>query len=180
MLALTAVLAISSAQSALGQRGDCRGAVATTWEIRITSPEEAGKPLTVSGTVFAADGETPLPGVTVFVYHTDAEGYYSPNGADESDARLCGVMKTDARGRYRFHTIRPASYPGTRIPQHVHFVVSGENLRTQRFDLHFEGDPSLRGRRSSGRWAKIQPVTEMEDGGQQVLKDLRLAAPASR
>ena len=29
---------------------------------------------------------------------------------DESDARLCGLMLTDAEGRYRFETVKPGHY----------------------------------------------------------------------
>ena len=91
-------------------RGDCRGQQPTDWSIRVAAVDEPGERMVVAGTVYDSDGKRALAGHTVFVFQTDAEGYYSVGGMDESDARLCGLMLTDAAGRYRFETIKPAHY----------------------------------------------------------------------
>src|ERR1700694_4951537 len=44
------------------------------WKTSIVSAGEAGEPLIVSGTIYAPDGHTPLPGISLFVYQTDATG----------------------------------------------------------------------------------------------------------
>ncbi len=49
--------------------------------VRVTDASEPGVPLWMAGTLFAADGKTPLAGYTLSIYHTDAEGYYSGPGA---------------------------------------------------------------------------------------------------
>src|SRR5579872_4756629 len=74
------------------------------WRTRITAPAEPGEPLTVAGQVFAPDGVTPAPGVTVYAYNTDANGCYGENRA-EYPPRIYGWMKTDAAGRFELQTI---------------------------------------------------------------------------
>lgn len=160
-------------------RGGCQGRQPETWSITVAGPDEPGLRMVVEGRVLAADGETEIAGATVFVFHTDAEGYYSPGGMDESNARLCGLMRTDAEGRYRFETIKPARYAtGGGPPPHVHYRVWGPELPRQSFSLNFEGDPSLgdRGRDASrnATWATIRPVEAGADGVLRVTRDLRL------
>src|SRR5215469_18459308 len=48
----------------------------TTSEATLIPANESGERLTIEGTVFAPDGHTPVPGVTVYAYNTDAQGYY--------------------------------------------------------------------------------------------------------
>ena len=172
-------LSVACASAATAQnRGDCQGRQAETWSITIAGPEEPGTRLVVEGRVLESDGETPVAGATVFVFHTDAEGYYSPGGMDESDARLCGLMLTDEAGRYRFETIKPAHYATGGPPAHVHYRAWGPELPRQSFSLQFEGDPLLgeRGRDASSNpsWATIRPAVDGQDGVLYVLRDLRL------
>jgi protocatechuate 3,4-dioxygenase beta subunit len=117
----------------------CAQKEATSWEITIAGPDEPGDRLVVEGIVTGSDGK-PVKGAIVYAYHTDAGGHYSQ---DHDTARLCGLMRTGADGRYRFRSIRPASYPNSDIPAHVHYVVSGSNFPEQSFLLEFEGDNHL-------------------------------------
>ena len=174
-IATAAAVAVPAAAQ---NRGDCQGKQPEGWSITIAGPEEPGRRLVVEGTVFENDGTTPVAGATVFVFHTDDQGYYSPDGMEESDARLCGLMLTDAEGRYRFETIKPAHYATGGPPAHVHYRVWGPELPRQSFSLNFEGDPELgeRGRDASANptWASIRPAEEDEDGVLHVVRDLRL------
>ena len=146
--------------------------------MRIAPEGEPGEPMVVEGRVLEADGETPVAGATVFVFHTDDAGYYSPGGMDESDARLCGLMLTDEDGRYRFESVRPGHYATGGPPAHVHYRVWGPGIPRQSFTLNFEGDPKLgeRGRDASANptWATIRPIETGDDGTLRVIRDLRL------
>jgi protocatechuate 3,4-dioxygenase beta subunit len=175
VLLLTA--ALSSGPAGAQNRGDCQGKQAETWSITIAGPDEPGRRMVVEGRVLASDGETPIAGATVFVFHTDDEGYYSPGGMEESDARLCGLMLTDPEGHYRFDTVKPGHYATGGPPAHVHYRVWGPELSRQSFSLNFEGDPLLgeRGKDASANptWATIRPATESESGVLFINRDLR-------
>jgi protocatechuate 3,4-dioxygenase beta subunit len=174
ILMLTVRPAPSSAQ-----RGDCGGVQPEDWRIVIAEENEPGERLTVTGTVYAADGATPAVGATVFVYHTDSSGYYSLNGKDEANARLCGLMLTNDKGQYRFDTIRPGPYPASRVPEHVHYVVWGDGIPRQRFDLNFADDPLLKNeyREGSPSWSTVRPLAKDADGLLHCEKDIRLSRP---
>jgi protocatechuate 3,4-dioxygenase beta subunit len=105
-----------------------------------------GQLLIVTGRVTNINGE-PLRGAKIEVWQANAAGRYA-HPTDTNTAPLdpnfegFGQLITDADGRYRFTTIKPAPYPaGPAIrPAHIHFDVSGrqDRLVTQ---MYFEGDP---------------------------------------
>jgi protocatechuate 3,4-dioxygenase beta subunit len=54
-------------------------------------------------------------------------------------------MKTDAQGHYEFKTIRPASYPFSKNPQHIHPIIKeSETTLYWIDDFLFEDDPLLK------------------------------------
>jgi len=112
-------------------------------KVTIAAREEPGERLIVTGQVFGPDGKTPLAGASVYVYHTDAKGLYTPETNDNRNPRLRGYMRTDAQGRYEFSTIKPAPYPNNRIPAHIHYVVNAPGHRERVFEIVFEGDPNI-------------------------------------
>jgi hypothetical protein len=115
---------------------------------RIAPADERGEPLRIEGRVFDAEGQ-PRAGVIVYAYQTNAEGVYPPATQFEDRwARRHGQLRawaqTDAQGGYVFETIRPASYPDSRIPQHVHLHVIEPGCATYYIDdLRFSDDPLL-------------------------------------
>jgi catechol 1,2-dioxygenase len=97
--------------------------------------------------VYAADCTTPLAGATLQVWQTDSDGVYGP-GHGTGNLRCCylqGALRTDARGRYEFTTIKPGRYKGEAQPPpaHIHFEVSHPDAGGLMTELLFEGDPSL-------------------------------------
>jgi protocatechuate 3,4-dioxygenase beta subunit len=98
-----------------------------------------GQVLHVEGRVLDLSGQA-VAGATVEIWQCDANGVYR-HPADEGrdrrrDAAFQGRGRTlaDARGQYRFRTIRPVPY-GWRTP-HIHFKVqppNGRELITQMY-----------------------------------------------
>jgi protocatechuate 3,4-dioxygenase, beta subunit len=119
-----------------------------SWQDSLPDFSEAGPKLIVSGTVFKKDGRTPAPNVVVYAYHTNQQGIYPQKGAEEGWGRrhgyLRGWVKTNAKGEYRFYTLRPASYPNSANPAHIHFTIKEPALNEYWIDeVQFDDDPLL-------------------------------------
>ena len=109
---------------------------------------EQGPKLVVSGVVYKSDGKTPAPGVVLYVYQTDRTGRYRMTGNETGWARrhgsIRGWMKTNAKGEYRFYTIRPASYSESGPPAHIHvFIKEPDKNEYYIDDFQFDDDPTL-------------------------------------
>jgi protocatechuate 3,4-dioxygenase beta subunit len=105
---------------------------------------EPGPRLEVSGVVYAADGRTPVASASVYVYQTDARGYYRPDDAmGNRNPRLMALLRTDGQGRYSYRTIRPGSYPSSRVPQHIHYEVAADGHGARIFEIVFDDDPFM-------------------------------------
>jgi protocatechuate 3,4-dioxygenase beta subunit len=117
--------------------------------------------------VYGADGRTPLPRASLYVYQTDARGLYRPDDAmGNRNPRLMALLRSDAQGRYSFRTIRPASYPGTRVPQHIHYEVAAPGHAARIFEIVFEQDPLVTDeiRRRAAEPGSIYSLRRIEPG----------------
>ncbi len=147
---------------------------------QLTEADEPGERLRVTGTVYGTDGETPVAGVELYVYHTDARGYYAEDDVMGNDhPRLNARLITDAQGRYELRTIRPGAYPAGGVAAHIHYIAEGGGYLQQSFELQFEGDPELEDwqlerARDLGRFSPIRPAEKDADGVLHVVHDLRL------
>jgi protocatechuate 3,4-dioxygenase, beta subunit len=101
--------------------------------------------LHVSGLVVGPDG-TPVPGASLYVYQTDREGYYGVKPvSDNRNPRLKLFLRSDANGAWSFETVKPGSYPDSRVPAHIHFEVAAPGRAPKIFEIVFEGDPFVTG-----------------------------------
>jgi protocatechuate 3,4-dioxygenase beta subunit len=151
---------------------------------RIAPRGEPGEPMLLSGRVFDAQGK-PRANVIVYAYHTDASGIYprppkSLGAAADRHGRLRGWAISDAEGRYSFESIRPAHYPGRKIPAHVHMHVIERGCATYYIDeILFTDDPMLtaeeRGRQDGrGGSGIVSPTREAGAGTWRVTRDIQL------
>lgn len=109
---------------------------------------EPGPRLYISGIVYQPDGKTPATDVILYFYHTDQNGVYPTRGNEKGFARqngyLRGWLKTNAKGEYNIYTLRPASYPNSRSPAHIHLVVKEKGFEAYWLDdFLFADDPYL-------------------------------------
>jgi len=106
----------------------------------------SGEHLDLRGTVVDTDGRA-IDGAEVEIWQCDAFGSYRhPRGAGERiDAGFQGFgsMRSDARGGYRFRTIRPVPYPG-RTP-HIHVKLRHPSFGEVTSQLFVAGEPGNAG-----------------------------------
>lgn len=119
-----------------------------SWELTLPAYNETGPKLEIFGTVFKADGKTPAAGVIMYVYHTDQGGQYPKKGDetgwDKRHGYLRGWIKTNVNGQYRIKTLKPASYPNSRIPAHIHCIIKEPQINEYYIDdFLFNEDPFI-------------------------------------
>ena len=115
--------------------------------------EPIGERIIVEGHVLDEDGRA-VPNTLVEIWQANAAGRYV-HRAEIHDAPLdpnflgAGRAVTDDKGRFRFVTLKPGSYPwgnhhNAWRPAHIHFSLIGptflDRLVTQ---MYFEGDPTF-------------------------------------
>lgn len=169
-----AAFAVFLAVAVAAQAQPRSGTVAPTdapWLARMTPDGEPGQPLVVEGTVRGVGGK-PLAGVSVFAYQTGADGIYGPKG--NSDPRLRVSLRTDKRGRYRFETVRPGSYPGTRVPAHIHFHLTPPGGKERVSEVVFEGDPFVTAAMRADSFFAVRPIERGANGVGHVTYDVAI------
>lgn len=177
------VLAVLSLAVSIAVAGAPPDPEALSWDVRIAGPGEPGEPLVLTGTIFLSDGKTPAEGAILYAFHTNKDGIYPGRGEAEGEAYRDGTirawLKTGKDGRYRITTIRPGSYPGSRIPQHIHATVTppgGEEKSIP--DFHFDDDPfvsdSMRRRAERTGAGNIVTLTKGADGVWRGTRDIVL------
>jgi protocatechuate 3,4-dioxygenase beta subunit len=119
--------------------------------LTIYSREEPGSKLVING-IITDEHNRPIPFARIFVFQTDANGYYTPMDSitkkmGENDPRLCGYLTCDKNGKFFLRTIRPASYPikykDRFVPEHIHLNIKAEGYQDRNIQMVFEDDPAM-------------------------------------
>ena len=105
----------------------------------------------------------------------ESEGFRSRRRGDAAGV----LLRTDGRGRYSYRTIRPGSYPGTRVPQHIHYEATADGRGTRVFEIVFEDDPFLNAQVRAeaarpGSFYALRSVKKGPDGVGRVTQDIVL------
>jgi protocatechuate 3,4-dioxygenase beta subunit len=125
---------------------------------RVAAKGEPGQPLHVSGVVVDAKG-APIRRASLYVYQTDHEGYYGVKPAsDNRNPRLKLFLRADERGAWSFDTVKPGSYPNSRVPPHVHFEVTAPGHAPKIFEIVFAGDPFVSEEMRDNPAFSIRPI----------------------
>lgn len=139
-----------------------------------TLPEfnSKGEKIEISGIVYQKDGRTPAKDVVIYVYHTDQNGIYPTKGDEKGWAKrhgyIRGWMKTNEKGEYRFYTVRPASYPNSTNPRHIHIIIQEPGINEYWIDdYHFTDDPLVTAemRKAKGQRCGSGLITLQKEGG---------------
>ena len=121
-------------------------------------PDEEGAPLTMQGRVLTVD-DKPIAGATLDVWQASPRGTYENQDPEQPDFNLRGKFVTDADGRYKFETLKPAGYPvpthtptGDLLraqdrspfrPAHLHFIVSAPEHKTLITQIFADTDEAM-------------------------------------
>lgn len=150
-----------------------------SWKTSLAKTADLGERMIISGTIFAVDGKTPAPNILIYLYHTDVYGIYGRAG-EHRHGKHRGWMLTDAQGRYEFSSVRPASYPNSAVPQHVHMTLTGKDRREDWIDSIWFADDKfvtqVTRREISGKGG-FDPVLKMEKDASGIwrgVRDIRL------
>ena len=158
---------------------EARGAIDApddvSWKTALSKKSDKDEPMIISGTIFQPDGKTPAPNVLIYFYHTDSDGFYGRRG-EVRDGHFRGWMLTDAKGRYKFSSIKPAPYPNRTEAAHVHMTLTGKTFKEDSINtILFEGDKFIKEqeRNSVGKWDEFIPILKLEKGADGILRGTR-------
>jgi protocatechuate 3,4-dioxygenase beta subunit len=119
--------------------------------ISIATDTIPGKKIKVIGVIKNEEGKL-VANALVYLYHTDSRGWYAANSphvnmneGDMRHARLFGYVRTDKDGKFELHTIKPAGYPQSDLPAHIHVHVTAEGYRSFVNEFLFDDDERLVG-----------------------------------
>lgn len=159
--------------------GSCAPPAELRAETEIARPGEPGERLKISGTIYQADGATPAEGIILFLYHTDATGYYNKED-DAFNPRLRGWVKTGKDGRYAFQTIKPGPYPGRDTPAHIHVHLFSASIPEHSIDEYrLDDDPRVSAKereegRAKGHFSPVVRLTHAKNGTWEGVRDIKL------
>ncbi len=145
-------------------------------------PGVKGNLLTVKGTIFHDDGQTPLANALIESWQCDPHEQYD----NTSDAYLYrGAQRTGTTGEYSFRTLIPPPYPngeGGWRPAHIHYRIASTDYQDLITQVYFKGAPHIDEHPASSHPTtahRILPVTPDRDGGHYLRFDITMSKTVS-
>ena len=120
----------------------------------LVEPDTKGRLVEINGQVLTRSCR-PVDRALIDLWHADERGEY-----DNAGFRYRGHLFTDSEGRYRFHSILPALYPGR--TRHYHIKVQAPERPVLTTQLYFPDEPANR-RDGLFRRELVMRITEASD-----------------
>jgi hydroxyquinol 1,2-dioxygenase len=133
------------------------GAPEMPFDADIAGPVE-GERVILHGRVTSIYGDL-VPNAMLDVWQAGPNGLYDLQDENQPEMNLRARLRTDSEGRYRFRSIKPASYPvptdgpvGKMLnavgrhpfrPAHIHFLINAPGYETLTTALYIDGDAYL-------------------------------------
>lgn len=124
----------------------------------ILRSDTSGPALFVNARIVDREGR-PVAGAEIDVWHASPAGQYENQDEAQADFNLRGRLVTDADGRFRFRTVRPAGYPiptdgivgkllaaqgrHANRPAHLHVLAFKPGFKTLISQVYADDDPGL-------------------------------------
>jgi protocatechuate 3,4-dioxygenase beta subunit len=161
--------------------GSCTEPKEVSSAVWLAPKDEPGEPTILSGTIYKQDGITPDSGVTLFLYQTDAAGYYHRPEESVFHPRLFGWLITGNDGRYEIHTVKPApEILAPNEPAHIHVHIFGKGMKEHFLhEFWFQGDNHITAD-DKNKFAKLgafSPVVNLskdKDGNLKGVRNIRI------
>jgi protocatechuate 3,4-dioxygenase beta subunit len=157
--------------------GSCTVPEEITPTVRLATESEPGERVVLSGTVYKSDGITPDSGITLFLYQTDAGGYYHRPEENVFHPRIFGWIRTGKDGRYEIQTVKPApEILAPDEPAHIHVHLWGNGMEEHFLhEFWFSGDTRIRTaeRRRLAALGTFSPVIQLKKGKDEISRGIR-------
>jgi protocatechuate 3,4-dioxygenase beta subunit len=145
--------------------------------IDIADQREPGTRILIRGTIYDL-ADKPVPNVRIFLYQTDAAGYYSRPVNNPRQARLRGTVWSNAQGEYEFSSVQPGHYADMKEPppMHIHVHLHAPGLPDHWVDsYYFAGDPRLSERdlRRASESERFSNIIRLTPGAAEVRPGVR-------
>lgn len=157
--------------------GSCTQPKTISSSLWLVDENEPGESIVLSGTIYQSDAVTPDAGIILFVYQTDAGGYYHRPEENVFHPRIFGWLMTGKDGRYEIHSIKPApEILAPNEPAHIHVHVFGKGMKEHFLhEFWFQGDHRI-SKDDQTEFAKLglfSPILTLIKGQDGILKGVR-------
>jgi protocatechuate 3,4-dioxygenase beta subunit len=157
--------------------GSCSLPKEISSRVWLTQKNERGEQIVLSGRIFKEDGVTPDSGVILFLYQTDAGGYYHRPEENVFHPRIFGWIKTGSDGSYEIHSVKPApEILAAKEPAHIHAHIFGNGMPEHFLhEFWFQGDKGISAveKKASEKLGTFSPIVALKKESDGILRGVR-------